>query len=81
MDMDMNLNILEHGLLTGAVLETNVVADFLTHDNVHLLGHTLGDGHGGQTTRLSTGNLLALESWELIKDHKLRDPTQQKFEE
>lgn len=75
------MNILEHGFLTGAVLETNVVTDFLTHDNVHLLGDTLGNGHGGQTTGLSTGNLLALESGKLVKDHKLGDPKSNNVEE
>ncbi|KAI6768899.1 hypothetical protein HG531_011088 [Fusarium graminearum] len=54
-------HVLEHGLGTCHVLETNAVTDFLTQGNVHFVGDTLRDRHGGDSTRLGTSDELASE--------------------
>ena len=50
-------HVLDLGLGTCAVLESNGVADLLTETTPDLLGDALGDGHGGDATRLSAANL------------------------
>jgi hypothetical protein len=48
---------LEEGLGTGAVLESDRVSDLISERNVHLISDTLGDRHGGDSTRLGASNL------------------------
>jgi hypothetical protein len=50
-------HVLDLGLGTGAIFETNRVADLLAETASDLLGDTLGDRHGGDTTRLGTADL------------------------
>lgn len=66
-------HVLEHRLGARHVLETDAVADLLAEDDVHLVGDTLGDGHGGDSTGLGAGDELAGEVGEFIVDDVLRD--------
>ncbi|KAI6756452.1 hypothetical protein HG530_012188 [Fusarium avenaceum] len=54
-------HVLEHGLGTGHVLETDTVTNFLTQRDVHLVGDTLRNRHGGDSTGLGTSDELAGE--------------------
>ena len=45
-------NLLNNSVRAGAVLEAYGVADLLAEPAAVLLGHALGDGHGGHAARL-----------------------------
>jgi hypothetical protein len=66
-------HILQDGLGTRHILETNAITDFLSKFDIHLLCDTLSDGHGSHTTRLGTGDHLALRLGEVIEQDELRD--------
>lgn len=63
----------EGGGGVGHVLETNVVTDLLSELHVHLVGHTLRDRHGGDTTGLGTRDLLSAEVGQVGVADKLGD--------
>lgn len=50
-------HVLEESLGTGAVLEPDAVTDFVSERDVHLVGDTLGDTHGGNSTGLRARDL------------------------
>jgi len=50
---------LEERVRARAVLETDAVADLLAERDVHLVGDTLGDAHGGDSSRLCARDLEA----------------------
>ena len=61
-------HVLEDGVGPRLVLETNAVSNLLAELDVHLLGHTLGDGHGSDTTRLGTGDHLGILLRQGVKE-------------
>mmetsp|Transcript_7308 Transcript_7308/g.17712 ORF Transcript_7308/g.17712 Transcript_7308/m.17712 type:complete len:239 (+) Transcript_7308:1578-2294(+) len=50
-------HVLDHRLVAGAILKPNAVANLLSQPTPKLLAHTLGDRHGGDTTRLRDPDL------------------------
>jgi translation initiation factor 6 (eIF-6) len=66
-------HVLQDGVLARLVLETNAVSDLLAELDVHLLGHTLRNGHGSDTTGLRAGNHLGVLVGEVVEEHELRN--------
>ena len=53
-------HVLDLRLGARTVFETDRIADFLSQPTPHFLGHTLRDGHGGDTTGLGAAYLATV---------------------
>ncbi|KAH3685282.1 hypothetical protein WICPIJ_003756 [Wickerhamomyces pijperi] len=66
-------HVLQHGLVGGSVLETDVVTNLLPQLHIHLIGNSGGNRHSSDSSWLSTSHLGALQVWQIVVQHELRN--------